>query len=226
MSETNRAPEGASLARRGEASDPFAAKLWEAFMKIYGDSISGNCLKVKWVADILGLRYDWIETDIMKGESRTPAYLAMNPAGQVPAVVLDDGRPLAQSNAIILHFAEGSDLIPKDAYDRARMLEWMFWEQYSHEPYVAVARFQVKYLGKPVAELEPRIVERGEGALQRLEDALAGGSPFLVGKALTLADVALVAYTRVAEDGGFRLADYPAVQAWIGRVERALKIAA
>jgi glutathione S-transferase len=195
-------------------------------MKIYGDSISGNCLKVKWVADLLGLSHEWVETDIMKGESRTPAYLAMNPAGQVPAVILDDGRPLAQSNAIILHLAEGSPLIPTDAYDRAKMLEWMFWEQYSHEPYVAVARFQVRYQGKAAADLEPRIVERGKGALQRLEDGLAGGSPFLVGDALSLADVALVAYTRVAEEGGFRLADYPRVQAWIGRVEQALRIAA
>jgi glutathione S-transferase len=195
-------------------------------MKIYGDSISGNCLKVKWVADWLGLGYEWIETDIMKGASRTPAYLAMNPAGQVPLAVLDDGRPLAQSNAIILHLAEGSALIPNDAYARAKMLELMFWEQYSHEPYVAVARFQVRYLGKTPAELEPRIVERGKVALQYLEDALAGGAPFLVGGGLSLADVALVAYTRVAEEGGFRLADYPAVQAWIGRVEQALKIAA
>jgi glutathione S-transferase len=195
-------------------------------MKIYGDSISGNCLKVKWVADLLGLRYEWIETDIMQGQSRTAAFLAMNPAGQVPAVVLDDGRPLAQSNAIILHLAEGSDLIPKDAYARAKMLEWMFWEQYSHEPYVAVARFQVKYQGKPVANLEPRLVERGKGALQRMEDALAGGSAFLVGERLSLADLALVAYTRMAEDGGFRLADYPAVQGWIGRVDKALGIAA
>jgi glutathione S-transferase len=202
------------------------AKLWESFMKIYGDSISGNCLKVKWVADLLGLSYDWIETDILRGESRTAAYLAMNPAGQVPVVVLDDGRPLAQSNAIILHLAEGSDLIPKDAYDRAKMLEWMFWEQYSHEPYVAVARFQVMHQDRAVSDLEPRIVERGKAALQRLEDALAGGPAFLVGDQVSLADVALVAYTRVAEEGGFRLADYPAVRAWIGRVERALGIAA
>jgi len=194
-------------------------------MKIYGDSISGNCLKVKWVADSLGLSYDWIETDILAGESRTPAYLAMNPAGQVPAVVLDDGRPLAQSNAIILHLAQGSGLIPADAYDRARMLEWMFWEQYSHEPYVAVARFQVAYLGKAVADLEPRIVERGRAALQRLEDGLAD-RPFLVGRALSLADVALVAYTRVAHEGGFDLTCYPRVKAWVGRVEQALKIAA
>jgi glutathione S-transferase len=195
----------------------------EALVKIYGDSISGNCLKAKWVADLLGIPYAWIETDILKGESRTPEFLALNPAGQVPLAVLDDGRPLAQSNAIILHLAEGSALIPKDAYDRAKMLEWMFWEQYSHEPYVAVARFHVTYLGKAVGELEPRLVERGKAALQRLEDGLAG-SDFLVGGRVSLADVALVAYTRVAGDGGFRLADYPRVQAWIGRVERALKI--
>jgi glutathione S-transferase len=193
-------------------------------MKIYGDSISGNCLKVKWVADSLGLSYDWIETDILVGQSRTPEYLTMNPAGQVPAVILDDGRPLAQSNAIILHLAEGSSLIPADAYERARMLEWMFWEQYSHEPYVAVARFQVRYVGRAVAELEPRIVERGKAALQRLEDGLADRT-FLVGDAVTLADVALVAYTRVAHEGGFDLADYPKVKAWVGRVEQALKIA-
>ncbi len=192
-------------------------------MKIYGDSISGNCLKVKWVADLLGLAYDWIETDIMVGESRTSDFLAMNPAGQVPAVVFDDGRPLAQSNAIILHLAEGSALIPADAYDRAKMLEWMFWEQYSHEPYVAVARFQVKYQGKPVADLEPRLVERGNGALQRMEDGL-GQDGFLVGGRVSLADVALVAYTRMAHEGGFDLAGYPKVKAWVARVEAALNI--
>ncbi len=193
-------------------------------MKIYGDSISGNCLKVKWVADFLGLTYDWIETDIMVGESRTSDFLAMNPAGQVPALILDDGRPMAQSNAIILYLAEGSALVPADAYDRAKMLEWMFWEQYSHEPYVAVARFQVKYQGKPVADLEPRLVERGNGALQRMEDGL-DATGFLVGARVTLADVALVAYTRMAGEGGFDLALYPRVQAWVGRVEQALKIA-
>jgi len=192
-------------------------------MRIYGDSISGNCLKVKWTADHLGLTYDWVETSVLKAETRTPDFLAMNPAGQVPAVVLDDGRPLAQSNAIILYLAEGSDLIPADAYDRARMLEWMFWEQYSHEPYVAVARFQMHYLGKSAAELDPKIVERGKGALKRLDEALAA-SAFLVGETVSLADVALVAYTRVAHEGGFDLADYPKVKAWVGRVEAALKI--
>ncbi len=192
-------------------------------MKIYGDSKSGNCLKVKWTADFLGRSYDWIETDIMQGESRTPAYLALNPAGQVPTVVLDDGRPLSQSNAIIMHLAEGSALVPSDAYDRARMLEWLFWEQYSHEPYVAVARFHVKYLGKPVADLEPRLVERGAAALQRMEAGLQD-SPFLVGDTVTLADVALVAYTRVCHEGGFNLDIYPAVKAWVARTEAALGI--
>ncbi len=195
-------------------------------MKIYGDSISGNCLKVKWVADSLGFSYDWIETDVTKAESRTPAFLAMNPAGQVPTVILDDGRPLAQSNAIILHLAEGSNLIPKDAYQRAKMLEWMFGEQYSHEPYIAVARFQLAHLGKTLADLDPKVIPRGVAALQRMEDGLAGSS-FLVGEALSLADVALVAYTRVAEEGGgFDLGAYPRIRAWIARVEQALKIAA
>ena len=189
-------------------------------MRVYGDSISGNCLKVKWTADLLGRTYEWIETSVLSGETRTADYLAMNPAGQVPLVVFDDGRPLAQSNAIILHLAEGSTLIPADAYDRAKMLEWLFWEQYSHEPYVAVARFQRHYLGKDV---EPRIMERGKGALKLLDDELAARD-WLVGDVLTLADIALVAYTRVAEEGGFTLADYPAVVRWIGRVEAGLKI--
>ena len=192
-------------------------------MRIYGDSISGNCLKVKWAADHLHVPYDWAETGVLTGETRTSAFLALNPAGQVPLVIFPDGRPLAQSNAIILHLAEGSDLIPADAYDRARMLEWLFWEQYSHEPYVAVARFQVKYLGKPVESLDPKLVERGAAALVRLEQALTGAD-FLVGRGVTLADLSLVAYTRMAGDGGFELAVYPAVTAWISRVEATLNI--
>lgn len=194
-------------------------------MRIYGDSISGNCLKVKWTADLLGLSYQWIETSVLDGSTRTADYLAMNPAGQVPLIRYEDDRTLAQSNAIILSLAEGSALIPADAYLRAKMLEWLFWEQYSHEPYVAVARFQVHYLGKAVADLDAKIVERGKGALRLLEEQLAGRA-FLVGDSLTLADIALVAYTRVAHEGGFMLADYPAVQGWIARVEVGLGIGA
>ena len=121
-------------------------------MRVYGDSISGNCLKVKWTADHLGRRYEWIETDILRGESRTAEFLALNPAGQVPVVVLDDGRPLAQSNAIIIHLAEGSDLIPTDAYDRARMLEWMFWD---HNPSQTNASLDGRhdYPGHPISQV-------------------------------------------------------------------------
>src|SRR5271156_3924371 len=147
---------------------------------IYGDPISGNCLKVKWVAERLAIPFTWIDVNVVKRETRTDAFLAMNPGGQVPTIVFKNGRPLAQSNAILLHLAEGSGLIPADSYQRAKMLEWMFWEQYSHEPYIAVARFQVKYLGKPAASLDAKLVERGQAALQRLEDALATGD-FLVG---------------------------------------------
>jgi glutathione S-transferase len=190
-------------------------------LRVYGDSISGNCLKVKWTADRLGLGYEWVETDALKAETRTPEFLALNPAGQVPLVVLDDGRPLAQSNAIILHLAETSALVPQDAYKRAKMLEWMFWEQYSHEPYVAVARFQVRYLGKPASELEPRLVERGNAALAVMEAALVKSS-FLVGQSISLADIALVAYTRMAGEGGFDLSLYLLIQAWIRRVESEL----
>jgi len=194
-----------------------------AIMKVYGDSISGNCLKVKWTADLLGISYEWIETNVLEGASRTPEYLAMNPAGQVPAILLDDGRTLAQSNAIIGWLAEGSALIPADAFARAKMYEWLYWEQYSHEPYVAVARFQVRYLGRPVAEIDPKIVERGKAALRRIDEAIADRA-FLLGDALSLADIALVAYTRVADEGGFALGDYPNVQAWVKRVEAALAI--
>jgi glutathione S-transferase len=192
-------------------------------LTIHGDRISGNCLKVKWVADLLGLAYAWVDVDVVAGEAKSPAFLALNPAGQVPTVVLGDGRPLAQSNAILLHLAEGSPLIPADAYDRARMFEWLFWEQYSHEPYVAVARFQVRYLGKDPADLDPKLFARGHAALARLEAALAG-SAFLVGEALTLADISLVAYTRMAPEGGLDLAPYPALRAWIARVEAAAGI--
>jgi glutathione S-transferase len=194
-------------------------------LRIYGDPRSGNCLKVKWAAHYLDIPYEWIDVDVMTGVTRTPEFLGINPAGQVPTVILEDGRPLAQSNAIILYLAEGSDLIPSDAYDRAKMLEWMFWEQYSHEPTIAVVRFQVAFLGKSRDEIEPRLIERGEAALARMEEALAA-SPFLVGETPTLADVALVAYTRVAHEGGFDLANYPAVKAWVARVEDALGISA
>ena len=142
-------------------------------LRLYGDSRSGNCLKVKWTAQYLDIPCEWQEVDVMSGATRTPEFLGMNPAGQVPTVILEDGRPLAQSNAIIVHLAEGSALIPADAYARAKMFEWLFWEQYSHEPYIAVVRFRVAFLGMSRDELDPRLIERGEAALARMEEALA-----------------------------------------------------
>jgi glutathione S-transferase len=188
---------------------------------IYGDSISGNCLKIKFVCDRLGIAYRWIETSVMKAETRTPEFLAMNPAGQVPVIRLADGRVLAQSNAIILYLAEGSALIPADPFDRALMLQWMFWEQYSHETVIAVRRFHKAYLKKPEAEIDAALLPKGERVLTVMNDQLAK-TPYFVGKSLTLADIALVAYTRWAHEGGFDLARYPQVQAWVRRVEEDL----
>jgi glutathione S-transferase len=193
-------------------------------VQVYGDSTSGNCLKVKWVLDRLGRPYRWIELDVMSGRTRSPQLLALNPAGQVPFAVFDDGRVLAQSNALIFHIAEGSELIPDDPYERGRMLEWMFWEQYSHEPYVAVRRFQLVYLRRDPAQVDPKLFERGSAALARMELALAGAD-YLVGGRLTLADIALVAYTRVADTAGFDLGLYPAVGRWVARVEQDLGLA-
>jgi glutathione S-transferase len=190
-------------------------------MKIFGDSNSGNCLKVKWVCDALALPYGWIEIDTLKGESRTAEFLKLNGAGQVPTVVFEDGRALAQSNAIIRYLARGSDLIPDDAFAAAKMDEWLFWEQYSHEPYLAVCRFQMRYLGKPASDLDPDKVRRGYAALARMEHQLAG-TRFLLGEKISLADVALLAYTRVAHEGGFHLDGYASLRRWIGECERAL----
>ena len=192
---------------------------------IHGDSRSGNCLKVSWTADLLGLDYEWVETDIMKGESRTDEFLKLNPSGQTPTVVLPDGRPLAQSNAIILHLAElkNSALVPDDPYERAKVHEWLFWEQYSHEPFIAVRRFLKVLAGKHDDEIDPKLLARGTAALARMELALGEG-PYLVGAALTVADIALVAYTRVAPEAGFDLEDFPNVRAWIARVERDLSL--
>jgi glutathione S-transferase len=194
-----------------------------AAMTIYGDSISGNCLKVKFVADRLGLPYDWVESDVRTGVTRTPEFLAINPAGQVPVVVFADNGPLAQSNAIMLHLAWDSDLVPLDAWERAQMFQWLFWEQYSHEPAIAVLRFQRLYLKKPNSEIDSALVKKSERALSLMDKHLDGRS-HLVGDSLSLADIALVAYTRFAHDGGLDLSHWPNVKAWVRRIEDDLKI--
>ena len=192
-------------------------------LTLYGDPGSGNCLKVKWVADRLGIPSIWRTIDVPGGGTHDPAFLALNPAGRVPLVVFPDGETLSESNAIIVYLAEGSALVPEAARDRARMLQWMFWEQYSHEPYIAVRRYQLHYLKRAPDALDPKLAERGTDAL-RLMQATLERAAFMAGDALTLADVALVAYTRMAHEGGFDLAAYPAIRAWIPRVEAGLGI--
>jgi glutathione S-transferase len=193
-------------------------------MKIYGDRISGNCLKVKWVCDHLALPYDWVEIDVVKGEARTADFLKLNPFGQVPTVVFDDGRALAQSNAIMRYLARDSRLIPADAFTAAQMDAWLFWEQYSHEPYIAVRRFHMTYLGKPAESLDPKRETRGYAALDIMERRLTEAS-YLAGDALSLADIALLAYTRMAHEGGFDLARYGGIRRWIGSAEAELGLA-
>jgi glutathione S-transferase len=188
-------------------------------MKIYGDLGSGNCLKVKYTADRLSLAYTWVPIDIMKGETLTPEFLARFPRGRIPAVEFDDGRRLAESNAIVRYLARGSPLLPDDAFTQAKIDEWLFWEQYSHEPYIATTRYHIVYLKRSLDQREAWRVERGENALDLMESQLAGGRRWLVGETLTIADIALLAYTRLAHEGGFDLSPRPNVCAWIKRCE-------
>ena len=194
-------------------------------LTLYGDSISGNCMKPKWTADLLGIPYDWVEVDILQGGTQTEDFLSLNPAGQVPLARWPDGRALPQSNAIMLYLAEeaGSDLVPSDTFRRAQMMSWLFWEQYSHETAIAVRRFQKHYLKTPEDQIDPQLMARGRRALGGMELQLTY-TDWLVGDAMTLADIALVAYTRVAHEGGFDLSEFPSVERWVSRTEAALNI--
>jgi len=190
-------------------------------MILYGDLKSGNCLKVKYVADHLGRAFDFRPVDMMAGETRGERFRAINPWGQVPVLELDDGRRLTQSNAIIRYLAAGTPLLPADAFAQARIDEWLFWEQYSHEPYVAVCRFVMVYENKPAAAREAWRVERGERALDHMDTHLAGRD-WLADDGPSIADVALVAYTQYAHQAGFDLADRPNLSAWVRRKQHAL----
>ena len=186
---------------------------------VYGMADSGNCYKVKLALEQLALPYRWVETDPGRGETRTPQFLAMNPNGKVPTLALGDGTFLPESNAILCYLAEGSPLMPSQRLARARALQWMFFEQYSHEPYIAVARAILRHQGPDSprrAEL-PRLHERGHQALGVMERHLAG-EPFFAGGRYSVADIALFAYTHCAADGGFDLARYPALGSWLDRV--------
>lgn len=188
-------------------------------LKVYGDIYSGNCYKQKLLLTQLGIAHDWVHLDILKKETRTPEFLARNPNGRVPVLELPGGVFLAESNAILHYLAEGTPLLPAGRLEHAQVLQWMFFEQYSHEPYIATSRYIVRYLGRP-PEQEARLQERqpgGHAALAVMERHLADRDWF-VGKAYSIADIALYAYTHVAHEGGFDLAAYPAVRAWLARV--------
>ena len=189
-------------------------------MKVYGDVWSGNCYKLKLALTQLGRPFEWVPIDIMKGESRTPAFLAKNPNGRVPTVELDDGTCLAESNAILWYLAEGTPLVPDSRLARARALQWMFFEQYSHEPNIATSRYIIRYLGNPpekAAALAAR-VEPGYAALGVMETHL-GKDHWFAGGRYSIADIALYAYTHCAGEGGFDLGRFPSVRAWLARVE-------
>ena len=190
---------------------------------VYGMAMSGNCYKLRLLLQQLGRDYRWIEVDSARGGTRTPEFLAKNPNGKVPLIELDDGRVLAESNAILCWLAEGTGYLPSDAWQKAQALSWMFFEQYSHEPYVAVARFIRGWTpaGSPRRADLPRLRERGHQALAVMERHLLS-SPWFTGAGAHaqygIADIALFAYTEVAGQGGFDLAPFPAIRRWMARV--------
>jgi len=187
--------------------------------RVYGMAESGNCHKVRVTLDMLGLPYQWTETDLFQGKTRTPEFLAMNPNGKIPVLEIEPGNYLPESNAIICYLAEGTRLMPSDKLGRARVLQWMFFEQYSHEPYIAVARFLRKLHRDPESQraLADSKMEGGYRALGIMEGHLSH-SRFFVGDRPTVADIALYGYTHVAPDGGFDLKRFPSVCAWLDRV--------
>ena len=186
---------------------------------LYGDHRSGNCYKVAWILRQTGRAYRWVETDVLKAETRNPEFLEMNPNGKVPLLQLRNGRYLAESNAMLIHIARGSEYMPRDHYFESLVYQWLFFEQYSHEPYIAVARFLLHF--DHGLEVDPERIrmlhERGEQALGVMEEVLER-QQFITGEQFTIADIALYAYTHVAEDGGFNTEHLPAVSAWMDRI--------
>jgi glutathione S-transferase len=187
---------------------------------LYNSPVSGNCYKVRLLLAHLGIGYERRDMDVVDRSNRKEVLGDLNPDLRVPTLVLGDGRPIAESGAILWYFGEGTRFVPEDGYERAKMLQWMFFEQYTHEPAIAVVRFLVAYSGQAErhAELIESKTKAGYRALEAMERHLAAGDPYLVNSALTLADIALYAYTHVAHEGGFDLAPYPAIGAWLDRV--------
>jgi glutathione S-transferase len=180
-------------------------------------SSSGNSYKVRLLLSQLDEPFEWVEMDTLKKETRTPEFLKLNPNGKIPLLQLPDGRLLPESDAILCYLAEGTVYLPADRWLRAEVLQWLFWEQYSHEPYIATARFIVHSLKQPDEPTLPQKRERGYQALGVMEQHLATRR-FFVCESYTIADIALYAYTHVADEGGYDLARFPAVRTWMDRV--------
>jgi len=188
---------------------------------VYGDIKSGNCYKIALLFSQLNIEHQWKEILVVNGETRTDEFLALNPAGQIPVVVLDNGEVLTQSNAILNYFADGTFLQPADALDRARVQEWQFYEQYNHEPTIAVRRYIKKFLGLP-AERQAEFDSKEEGgykALSVMESRLAKHQ-YLVGQSYSVADISLYAYTHVAQEGDFELSRFPGICDWLERIKQ------
>lgn len=187
---------------------------------IYGDKKSGNCYKLQLICALLNISYEWVDVDIMANECQSPSFKKLNPNAKIPLLLLSNGQTISESNAIINYLAAGSELLPSDSFTLAKVQQWQFFEQYSHEPYIAVARFINKYLGLPkdrLAEYEAKQVG-GHKALQVMEDQLKV-SQYLAGDQLTVADISLYAYTHVAPEGGVLLDDYKYIREWMKRIE-------
>jgi glutathione S-transferase len=187
---------------------------------LYNSAVSGNCYKVRLLFAHLGVEYETVEMSVVDRSNRSEVLGDLNPGLRVPTVVLDDGRPLGESNAILWYFGERTQYVPEDAYERAQLLQWQFFEQYSHEPSIAVARFLIAYSQLPREQFEhrlPGLTKTGYVALDAMEAHLADRT-FLVGDRYSLADISLYAYTHVAEEGEFELERYPAIRAWLDRV--------
>jgi glutathione S-transferase len=221
MGEAHRRSENTSGVRRlgrAGAEKPLGAAAKVPAVLLYNSQTSGNCYKVRLLLAHLGVEYERREVDVVDRSNRKELLGDINPALRVPTLVLDDGRPLAESNAILFYFAEGTPYLPGDPYERAQVLQWLFFEQYSHEPNIAVVRFWVAYSGTPPADAEVEAKRRaGYAALDAMERHLSG-RPFLVGERFTIADVSLYAYTHVAGEGGFDLTRYPAIRGWLDGV--------
>ena len=188
-------------------------------MLLYNSAVSGNCYKVRLLLAQLGVDYETEDVSVVDRSNRKELLGDLNPGLRVPTLVLDDGRPLAESNAILWYFGDGTPYVPDEPYERAQTLQWMFFEQYSHEPYIAVARFLLTYSGEPerFERQRERLLAGGSAALDAMERHLAE-RPFLVDERYSIADISLYAYTHVAHEGELDLEPYPAIRAWLGRV--------